>query len=30
MSQYTICVDSSSIPEDELITLLENLYKGIK
>ena len=29
MSQYTICVDSSSIPEEELLTLLENLYKGI-
>lgn len=29
MSQYTLCVDSSSIPEEELITLLANLYNGI-
>lgn len=29
MNQYTLCVDSSRIPEKELLTLLENLYKGI-
>lgn len=30
MSQYTICVDSSRIPEEELVSLLKDLYKGIK